>query len=326
MAATGDAWVASRMCTALDLGNGSRLRTIEHLMASLSASGIDNALVTVTGPEIPILDGSARPWCDLIDAVGRRPLDATRLALRLREPFQVNGLHGFLRAEPGEEFHVDVSTDRLPGFGVMRWTGPVTAASFRAEIAPSRSFGNLSLLWRTLLKTPLAHAVLPARLRERWWTDAFRSQTIRDRSGLEPTRPDPGCERAISPATRARLHPHGPEPLLRGARPGRVAMLAGGRILGGARFPDEPVRHKVLDLIGDLALAGRPILGRIVANCPTHALTHAFLTELARHPQCWDVVPLAEARPGPGPANHREPQLDLAAKRSDRDAAGPRAA
>ncbi|WP_425463673.1 UDP-3-O-acyl-N-acetylglucosamine deacetylase [Methylobacterium oryzihabitans] len=62
-------------------------------------------------------------------------------------------------------------------------------------------------------------------------------------------------------------------------------MVCGGRILGGARFADEPVRHKALDLIGDLALAGRPILARFVANCPTHALTHAFPTGLMRHPQ-----------------------------------------
>ncbi|WP_432443280.1 UDP-3-O-acyl-N-acetylglucosamine deacetylase [Methylobacterium aquaticum] len=55
------------------------------------------------------------------------------------------------------------------------------------------------------------------------------------------------------------------------------------------------MRHKILDLVGDLALAGRPILGRVVANCPTHALTFAFLTELMRHPECWDVVRLTEA-------------------------------
>ncbi|MBK3422425.1 UDP-3-O-acyl-N-acetylglucosamine deacetylase, partial [Methylobacterium ajmalii] len=96
------------------------------------------------------------------------------------------------------------------------------------------------------------------------------------------------------PDTDARMHPRDREPLLRGARPGRVAILLGGRVLGGARFPDEPVRHKTLDLVGDLSLAGRPILGRIVANCPTHALTFAFLTELMRHPECWEVVSAAE--------------------------------
>lgn len=290
------AWVASRMSTALDIGQGRKLRTIEHLMASLAASRIDNAAITVEGTEIPILDGSAARWCALIDEAGRAPQARPRHVLRIRVAFQVDGLHGFLRAEPDEGFSVDVSTDRLPGFGVLRWSGPIDPASFRAAIAPSRSFGNASLIWRTALKTRLARTLLPAEARERLWTRSFAAQTVCG-TGLAPASGRPECRRPIGPETEGRMHPRDREPLLRGARPGRVAILLGGRVLGGARFPDEPVRHKILDLVGDLSLAGRPILGRIVANCPTHALTFAFLTELMRHPECWDVVPVAEAIP-----------------------------
>ncbi|GJD62500.1 UDP-3-O-acyl-N-acetylglucosamine deacetylase [Methylobacterium frigidaeris] len=288
-------WVASRMSTALDIGQGRKLRTIEHLMASLAASGIDNAAITVEGTEIPILDGSAARWCALIDAAGRVPQERPRQALRIRAPFQVDGLHGFLRAEPAEAFSVDVSTDRLPGFGVLRWSGRIDPASFRTEIAPSRSFGNASLIWRTLLKTRLARTLLPCPIRDRLWARSFDSQTVC--GGLAPAPARPECRRSICPETQGRMHPRDREPLLRGARPGRVAILLGGRVLGGARFPDEPVRHKILDLVGDLGLAGRPILGRIVANCPTHALTFAFLTELMRHPECWEMVSLADAAP-----------------------------
>ncbi|WP_053080336.1 UDP-3-O-acyl-N-acetylglucosamine deacetylase [Methylobacterium variabile] len=295
--AASSGWVASRMSTSLDLGGGRKLRTIEHLMASLAASGIDNAAVTVEGTEIPILDGSAARWCALIDAAGRVTQARPRLALRIRAPFQVDGLHGFLRAEPCAGFSVDVSTDRLPGFGVLRWAGPIDAASFRTAIAPSRSFGNASLIWRTLLKTRLARTLLPCATRERLWARSFESQTVCGGDGPGPTLPRPEYQRPIAPETQARMHPRDREPLLRGARPGRVAILLGGRVLGGARFPDEPVRHKILDLVGDLALAGRPILGRIVANCPTHALTFAFLTELMRHPECWEVVSLADLPP-----------------------------
>ncbi|TNC10892.1 UDP-3-O-acyl-N-acetylglucosamine deacetylase [Methylobacterium terricola] len=289
------AWVASRMSTALDIGQSRKLRTIEHLMASLAASRIDNAAIAVEGTEIPILDGSASRWCALIDEAGRVPQARPRQALRIRVPFQVNGLHGFLRAEPGDDFTVDVSTDRLPDFGVLRWTGPIDPGTFRTAIAPSRSFGNASLIWRTLLKTRLARTLLPAGARDRLWARSFTAQTVAEcRRDPAPARPE--HQRPIRPDTEDRMHPRDREPLLRGARPGRVAILLGGRVLGGARFPDEPVRHKILDLVGDLALAGRPILGRVVANCPTHALTFAFLTELMRHPECWEVVPLAEVR------------------------------
>ncbi|MFH6783004.1 MULTISPECIES: UDP-3-O-acyl-N-acetylglucosamine deacetylase [Methylobacterium] len=286
-------WVASRMSTALDLGHGRKLRTIEHLMASLAASRIDNAAITVEGTEIPILDGSASRWCALIDGAGRVPQARPRHVLRIRAPFQVNGLHGFLRAEPGEDFTVDVSTDRLPDFGVLRWSGPIDPGTFRSAIAPSRSFGNASLIWRTLLKTRLARTLLPAATRDRLWARSFTAQTVTG-AGLDPAPARPDCQHPIHPDTEGRMHPRDREPLLRGARPGRVAILLGGKVLGGARFPDEPVRHKILDLVGDLALADRPILGRIVANCPTHALTFAFLTELMRHPECWEIVPLAE--------------------------------
>jgi UDP-3-O-[3-hydroxymyristoyl] N-acetylglucosamine deacetylase len=286
-------WIASRMSTALAIGDGRKLRTIEHLMAGLAASHIDNAAIAVEGTEIPILDGSAARWCRLIDAAGRVPQARPRQVLRIRSAFQVDGLHGFLRAEPAEAFQVDVSTDRLPGFGVLRWSGPIDPGTFRAEIAPSRSFGNASLIWRTLLKTRLARTLLPGPTRDRLWARSFESQTVRA-GGLAPTVARPECRRPICPETQGRMHPRDREPLLRGARPGRVAILLGGRVLGGARFPDEPVRHKILDLVGDLALAGRPILGRIVANCPTHALTFAFLTELMRHPECWEVVSLPE--------------------------------
>lgn len=284
-------WVASRMSTALDLGQGAKLRTIEHLMAALAASRIDNAAIAVEGTEIPILDGSALRWCAAIDEAGRVPQARPRRLLRIRAPFQVDGFHGFLRAEPAEDFSVDVSTDRLPGFGVLRWSGPVDAETFRTAIAPSRSFGNASLIWRTVLNTPTARRLLPAEMRERLWQRSFALQTVGG-EGPSPAPAQPDHRREITPETRSRMQPRDREPLLRGARPGRVAILLGGRVLGGARFPDEPVRHKILDLVGDLALAGRPILGRIVANCPTHALTFAFLTELMRHPECWEVVPL----------------------------------
>ncbi|WP_407519386.1 UDP-3-O-acyl-N-acetylglucosamine deacetylase [Methylobacterium oryzisoli] len=284
--------VPSRMNTSLDLGQGRKLRTVEHLMASLTSYGIDNALVAVDGDEIPIFDGSALRWCDLIEQAGRRPQDAPRTAIRIVKPFQVGENHSFIRGEPCDHFAVDVSTDRVPGFGVMRWSGAVDAAVFKAAIAPSRSFGNASLIWRTVLRTRLAEQLLPAPLRHRLWARSFHSQTVAAGTGPRPAASRPDCQRAISPRTLGRMQEGAPEPLLRGARPGRVAIVLGGRVLGGARFPDEPVRHRVLDLLGDLALAGRPIQGRIVTNCPTHALTFAFVADLMADPTLWCLATL----------------------------------
>lgn len=278
VAATWEARVGSRMNTALGLGDDCRLRTIEHLMAALSSVGVDNALVTVRGEEIPILDGSASGWCGLIAEAGLGRGGAPRRAIRITAPLQVNGLRGFLRAEPFDGFAVDVTTDRLPGFGVLRWAGTMTPDIFRTEIAPSRSFGNPAVVWRALLRTRLAARVVPRGWRDALWERSWRAQVAG--SGATPNAPMPEWERPISDAVRARMVPGTREPLLRGARPGRVAIVLGGHVIGGARFPDEPVRHKVLDLLGDLALAGRPFLGRFVAHVPTHDLTYAFVAEL----------------------------------------------
>ncbi|WP_376099559.1 UDP-3-O-acyl-N-acetylglucosamine deacetylase [Roseomonas sp. CCTCC AB2023176] len=288
-AATWRSRTGSRMSTTLDLGDGRRLRTIEHLMAALSAAGLDNALVTVRGEEVPILDGSAERWCALVAEAGLVLQDAPRRVIRITEPVQVNGLRGFLRAEPHDGFAVDVTTDRLPHFGVLRWAGEVTPESFRTAIAPSRSFANPSVLWRLLLRTRVASRLLPAGLRDALWHRSWRGQVAATHA-VNPNAPEPRWERPISADVRARLAPPRREPLLRGARPGRVSLVIGGRVIGGARFPDEPVRHKVLDLVGDLALAGLPLRGRFVAHVPTHDLTYALVAELLGGGRGWEVA------------------------------------
>lgn len=146
-------WIASRMSTALDIGQGRKLRTIEHLMAALAASRIDNAAITVEGTENPLLDGSAARWC-------------------------------------------------------------------------------------ARLKIGLARRLLPAGIRDRLWTRSFDGQTVRG-DGPEPTRPQPQHRCPIGPDTDARMHPRDCEPLLRGTRPGRVAILLGGGGGGwaGPAFP-----------------------------------------------------------------------------------------
>lgn len=81
------------------------------------------------------------------------------------------------------------------------------------------------------------------------------------------------------------------KPLLRGARLSSTAALFGSRIIGGMRLPQEPVRHRALDVVGDLALAGRPIIGRVRARNPGHDYNRALLQKLLATPDAWEIAP-----------------------------------
>ena len=231
--------VPAELCTALRAPDGTVLRTVEHLLAALSAHRIDNAEVVLDGPELPILDGSALPWCEAILAAGRREQASPRRYLRVLRPVEVLGDDRAVRIlppdRPEDGLVLEVSLG-LAGFGEMAWRGRVDPAGFRAELAPSRSFGRLK--W-----------ALPAKL-----------------YGLAAGRP-----------------------LLRGATFSNTAAIVGGRVIGGMRLPAEPARHRALDIVGDLALAGLPILARVEARRPGHDLNHAALAHLMRRTDAWTV-------------------------------------
>ena len=262
-------WVPSRMSTSIKLDDGRTVRTIEHLMATLAAYGVDNVEIAVDGPEVPILDGSAARWCGALDGVGLVQQDAPRRALRILAPVQVARDGGFLRAEPAHGFSVDVTHDLLPSFPVMRWHGVVDAARFSAELVRSRSFGNLhrrlGLVPRSVPRPPGGIPNLP------------------DPALAEPA----GVWEEIA-ARRALVAPGAP--LLRGWRPWRATLVAGAAIVPPRRFADEPVRHVTLDMIGDLALVGAPLIGRIVAHNPSHEKTFALVLALMATPGALESV------------------------------------
>ena len=234
------------LCTALQSGEGPLVRTVEHLLAALAANAIDNALIEIDGEEVPILDGSAEPWCGLIAEVGRVEQAFPRRYIRVLEPVRHrNGVHK-QRIEPAPAYVVFASVT-LSHFGRIRWEGAIDAESFRAELAPSRSFGRV--------KWALPGKILGLFLRE---------------------------------------------PVLRGANAGNTAALWGKTAIGGLRFPDEPVRHRALDMVGDLALAGRPIIGRHWGLRPGHEHNFGLLNALMTTPEAWEVVTYDEegrARP-----------------------------
>ena len=227
--------VQAPLCTMLSDGAGTRVRTVEHLMCALYACEIDNVAVELDGEELPILDGSAAPLVQLIDAAGKARQEAPRRFIRVLRPVAIADGKTRLELAPAAEFTVDV-TLAMPNFGLLRWRGEAAPATVRREIAPARTFGRL--------------------------------------------------KEAIPAMLIGRL---GGPPMLRGASLANALAVHGRRVLnrGGLRLEDEFVRHRVLDAIGDLALAGAPLLGRFTAVRTSHRFNRRLLATLFADDRAW---------------------------------------
>lgn len=231
---------AQPLCTMLRAADGVGVRTVEHLLAALLACEIDHAIVELDAEEVPILDGSARPWIDAIAACGRTALPRPKRFLRVLKPVSVVDGTGAarreLRVEPADQYEFSVRDD-LKGFGDMQWNGRLTPRTFADEISSSRSYGRI-----------------------KWAVPAIVAGYI------------------------------GGVPILRGARPSCTASIIGNHVIGGLRGEDEFVRHRVLDLVGDLALAGGPLLARVTALRPTHEMNYRLLSTLLGTPDACEWV------------------------------------
>ena len=205
--------------------NGCRVQTVEHLLSATYALGIDNLEVELDANELPALDGSARPFVNLLYAAGRRTQDAARRPLHVSEPIRVGDERRWVEIIPAPDLCVSYTLDLdHPVVGIQAASFPVTERVFVEEVASARTYGFLRDL---------------ERLRE---------------NGLAKG----------------------------GSLENAVVLGSGGILNGHLRFRDEFVRHKILDLIGDLALLGRPVVGHVVARNAGHALNHQLVTELYR--------------------------------------------
>jgi len=193
--------------------NGVKVRTVEHLMAAFAGMGVDNAAVELTGPEVPVMDGSALPFVRLLRKAGLRRQLAPKTYVKVREPLAVDLDGRTVKVVPADHLRV-VYTMRFgaASLGEQTVTLDVNPESFPREIAPARTYGFLRDV------------------------DHLRAMGLAKGGSLDN------------------------------------AILIGeeGVLNGPLRFPDELVRHKALDLIGDLFLLGQRLLGTVIAEGAGH--------------------------------------------------------
>jgi UDP-3-O-[3-hydroxymyristoyl] N-acetylglucosamine deacetylase len=246
--------VDTRLCTVL--GDGDvRIGTVEHLMAALAGAGLDNVLVELDGPEVPVFDGSAEPFLFLIDCAGVQTQTAPRRMIQILRP---------VRVEEGDAF-VELRPTARTRDGGTRAGGVRTGL----DMALAIDFAAAAI-GRQALSLTLNEA-------------SFRGELARARTfGLA--------------ADVAQLQASG---LALGGSLDNAIVVADSKILnpGGLRMKDEFVRHKLLDAVGDLALAGGVLCGRYVGHRAGHRLNNAVLRALFADPANWRPGPAWALRP-----------------------------
>jgi UDP-3-O-[3-hydroxymyristoyl] N-acetylglucosamine deacetylase len=230
---------ATEFATVLGDASGPLCSTAEHLLAALRGLNVDNAVIEMDGPEVPIMDGSAAAFVDAIDQAGLTARALPRRYIEVLKPIRVTKGEAFGELRPYEHgFRVEAEIDfDHPLIGQQALALDIGPETFRREIARARTFGFLKDV-------------------SKLWSAGYA----------------------------------------RGASLDNTLVVAEDRVLNtdGLRFADEFVRHKVLDAIGDLALAGQPLLAAYRTVRGGHKLNHAVLSALMADPSAWRVVEAAE--------------------------------
>ena len=204
--------------------SGKQVRTVEHLLASLWAAGVDNARIEIDGPEVPLLDGSAQGWSSLIQSVGTVGQSVERPDTELSEPVIVHDRDAYVMALPASELRFSYGIDfPLAAIGNQWHSWSPAKEDFVSQVAPARTFA-------------MAHQI-----------DGLRSQGLIKGGSLE---------NALVCDQEGWLNP----PL---------------------RFANEPARHKLLDLVGDLSLLGVLPTMHVTAYRASHNLHVQLARQLA---------------------------------------------
>ncbi|MCW5774229.1 MAG: UDP-3-O-acyl-N-acetylglucosamine deacetylase [Rhodospirillaceae bacterium] len=231
--------VDTRMCSTLANAAGTAVGTVEHLMAALAGFAVDNCLLELDGPEVPIMDGSAEPFAFLIECAGLAEQDAPRRAIEILKAVRSGDdrHHASLAPASGTALSFEIDFENAV-VARQRLSLDLRDGTFREELAAARTFG-------------FAHEVEQLR-----------------RMGLA-----------------------------RGGSLDNAVVIGEDRILNreGLRFPDEFVRHKMLDALGDLYLAGGPLVGRFHGHRAGHALNNQLLRALFADKANWRWTTIGDA-------------------------------
>ncbi len=223
--------IDTRLCTVIGNDHGGKVATVEHLMAALSAAGIDNATIEVDGPEVPVMDGSADAFVFLIEMAGVKEQNALRREIVIVKPVEFSAGGKRVSLTPAEEaqFSVQIAFDNAL-IGTQDHNLTLSRHAFKTQISRARTFGFL---------------------------------------------------KDVEAMTKVGL--------MRGGSLDNAIVIDGDRVMneGGLRYGDEFVRHKTLDAVGDLALAGVPIRGHYRGVLPGHAMNNALLRALFSDSSAW---------------------------------------
>ncbi|WP_395175230.1 UDP-3-O-acyl-N-acetylglucosamine deacetylase [Roseibium alexandrii] len=225
---------ATALCTVLDDPSKDGISTVEHLMAALFGMGIDNVIVEIDGPEMPIMDGSSHAFVEAIEQVGIRKLDRGRRYLKVKKTVRVDNGSAWCELHPydGTKFDITIDFD-TPAIGNQKFVSDITPDVFRNELCRARTFGYVKDV-------------------EQLWKMGFALGS--------------SLENSVAISDDKVLNPE------------------------GTRWPDEFARHKALDAVGDLALAGLPILGLYRSFKGGHKMNHSILVRLFEDPSAFEIV------------------------------------
>ncbi|PWE17712.1 UDP-3-O-[3-hydroxymyristoyl] N-acetylglucosamine deacetylase [Marinicauda salina] len=242
-----DLVTSTELGTTVTNAAGASVSTVEHLMAALAGLGVDDLVVELDGPEIPAMDGSSRPFVDLILRAGLKTHPAARRAIQVLKPvtIELDGRRAaFLPSlKPAIDVEIDFADSAI---GRQSYAFEVSREAFVDAVAPARTFGFRRDV-DAMMKAGLARG-----------GSMDNAVVVEDDGGVA-----------------------NPE---------------------GLRFADEFVRHKALDALGDLYLAGGPLLALYRAERPGHGLNNAAVRALMADAEAWRMVSLAEIEVEPGRA------------------------